>query len=440
MSVDLSLRRYSLDLTPADGGTEAVVAGWVQEQRELGAIAFVILRDRAGTLQIVLPKKKLDAALVETLVKVPRESVVAVRGEVKANPQARNGYEIFPKEVAVLGEARTPLPLGVADKVGADLDTRLDNRFLDIRKPEVAAIFKVRSGIVAGAKDFFAKNGFVEVHTPKIISAASEGGTDLFPVKYFEKQAFLAQSPQLYKQMMMATGLDRVFEIAWYFRAEEHNTRRHLNESTAIDVEMAFVRSEEDVMTLLERLIAHIWSSVKERHASELSLLGVSPQVPELPFRRVPYDEALELLSKEGMEVPWGNDLGTEEERLLGDVMTRQGREFYFIHQYPAAIKPFYAMPHADGKHSHSFDLDHKGLEVTSGAQRIHQHDLLVERIKSKGLRPDDFEMYLKAFRYGMPPHGGFGLGIERLTMEMLGLSNVREAILFPRDRVRLTP
>ncbi|MBI4392288.1 MAG: aspartate--tRNA(Asn) ligase [Euryarchaeota archaeon] len=438
--IDLSKRRYSLAISPADDGKEAVVAGWIHESRDLGGIAFIILRDREGTLQVVLPKKKIEKQLLDQLLGINRESVIAIRGSVKASPQARNGYEIFPLEVEVLSRAAAPLPLPVADKVHAEIDTRLDNRYMDLRKPEVAAIFHVRSAMLRSAHAFFAERGFTEIHTPKMISAASEGGTDLFPVAYFEKQAFLAQSPQLYKQMMMATGLDRVYEIAWYFRAEEHNTRRHLNESTAIDVEMAYVSSEEDVMGLLERLIQRIWTDITKNETAALAAVGAKPVVPTLPFPRVTYDEAIRLVNEAGLKLEWGEDLGTEGEKKLGDLMLAKGHEFYFIKHYPAAAKPFYAYVEDGSQLSRSFDLDHKGLEVTSGAQRQHDSDKLVKRLEEKGLNPKDFEAYLSAFRYGMPPHGGFGLGIERLVMELLGVENVREAILFPRDRQRLTP
>ncbi len=450
MPVSLRERKYALDISPtALGGQDVVVAGWAQEIRDLGGVAFVILRDRSGTLQIVLPKKKLDAAFVDRFVKLARESVIAVRGEVKPSDKARNGYEILPKELVVLNEAEAPLPLGVVDKVDADLETRLDNRFMDLRKPEIQAIFKVRSALVKAGIDSFTRMGFVQVHTPRIIGASSEGGTDLFPVKYFEKDAFLSQSPQLYKQMLMATGLDRQFEVATYFRAEKHNSYRHLNEVTAFDVEMAFVESEEDVMRVLETAVRDMWAAVAAESAKDLALIGKSVTVPEIPFPRVAYDEALALVNAskkwtndkgEAAEIPWGEDLNAAAEKVLGDVMKERGHEFYFITKYPEAIRPFYTFAEDDSPYSRSFDLEHAGLEVTSGAQRQHDPAKLVARIRRKGLNPDDFRDYLKPFRYGMPPHGGFGLGIDRLTMEVLGLPNVREATLFPRDRTRLAP
>jgi aspartyl-tRNA synthetase len=450
MAVNLRDRKYALDIDPkALDGQDVVVAGWIQETRDMGGIAFVILRDRSGTLQVVLPKKKLDAALVESLTKPNRESVVAILGTVKASEKARNGYEVLPKEVRMLNESAAPLPMGIVDKVDVDFETRLDNRFLDLRKPEVQAIFRVRSALVKAGIDSFTRQGFFQVHTPRIIGASSEGGTDLFPVKYFEKDAFLAQSPQLYKQMLMATGLDRQFEVATYFRAEKHNSYRHLNEVTAFDVEMAFVESEEDVMKILETAVRDMWQGVHDHCHAELKLLNKEVKVPQLPFARLTYDEALKLVNGAGRwtnekgeqaQIPWGDDLNAAAEKILGEVMAERGHAFYFITKYPETVRPFYTYVDEDGTTTRSFDLEHAGLEVTSGAQRQHDPQKLVQRIEAKGLNPADFRDYLKPFQYGMPPHGGFGLGIDRLTMEVLNLPNVREAVLFPRDRTRLAP
>ena len=428
---------YSKDVSSKEHGTTITVAGWVEDIRNIGSIAFIILRDRKGTLQITAFKKE-SAKLFEKLVNIPRESVIAVNGLCKKSDKARNGYEVIPKEFEVLSTAETPLPLGVVDKVESELDTRLDNRFIDLRKQEIQAIFKIRNKVIAAVHEYLTSENFVEVHTPNIIASSSEGGTDVFKLKYFEKTAFLAQSPQLYKQMLMATGLDRVYEIAWYFRAEEHNTRRHLNESTAVDLEMAFISSEEDVMKILEGLVQHMWKKAGECK-EELDVLGKKIVVPKLPFKRVKYDDVIQKLNKNGSKIKWGEDLGTEEEKLLGDIMKKEGHEFYYITKYPIEAKPFYTMPEGD-KYSRGFDLECKGVEIASGSQRIHDVELLKKRLKACDLNPKDFESYLKAFRYGMPPHGGFGFGIERFLMKLLDIKNIRECILFPRDRTRLTP
>jgi len=428
---------YSLDVTSKEYEKNITVAGWIEDIRNIGSIAFIIIRDRKGTFQVTALKKE-HPDLFEKLVNIPRESVISVKGKCQKSDKARNGYEIIPKEIVILSESETPLPLGVIDKVESELETRLDNRFIDLRKQEIQAIFKIRSKIIAAVHEFLRKENFIEVHTPNIIASSSEGGTDVFKLKYFEKNAFLAQSPQLYKQMMMATGLDRVYEIAWYFRAEEHNTRRHLNESTAIDLEMAFIKDEEDVMKILEGLVYHMWKKASECNY-ELKILKKEIAVPKIPFKRISYDEVIKKLNKKGSEIKWGDDLGSEEEKLLGSIMKNEKHEFYFITKYPIEAKPFYTMPEGDS-YSRGFDLECKGVEIASGSQRIHDIKLLKNRIEKCELNIKDFESYLKAFRFGMPPHGGFGFGIERFLMELLDIKNVRECILFPRDRTRLTP
>ena len=426
---------YSTDVTSKEYDNKISVAGWVEDIRNIGSLAFIILRDRKGTLQVTSFKKQ---DFFKEIVSIPRESVISVTGTCQKSEKARNGYEVIPDSFELLSEAETPLPLGVADKIESELDTRLDNRFIDIRKPEIQAIFKIRDGVISAVHSYLRKNCFLEVHTPNIIASSSEGGTEVFKLKYFEKDAFLAQSPQLYKQTMMATGFDRVYEIAWYFRAEEHNTRRHLNENTAVDCEMAFISSEEDVMKILEGLVQSMWKKASE-FEEELKILDIKLSIPKLPFKRVKYDEAVKLLQKKGSEISWGEDLGTEDEKLLGDIMKKQGHDFYFITKYPLEAKPFYTMPDEE-KLSRSFDLECKGVELASGSQRIHEIELLKKRIKANDLDPKDFKAYLKPFRYGMPPHGGFGFGIERFMMELLDIQNIRECILFPRDRNRLTP
>jgi len=428
---------YSKEISQKEYNSSVTVAGWVEDIRNLGSIAFLILRDKKGTLQLTILKKKTPE-LFDRFISLPRESVISVRGLCKQNEKVRNGYEILPDALDVLSVAETPLPLGVVDKVEADFDTRLDNRIIDLRKPEKQAIFKIRTGVLAAAHEYLRSQQFLEVHTPKIIASSSEGGTDMFKLRYFEREAFLAQSPQLYKQSLMATGLDRVYEIAWYFRAEEHNTRRHLNESTAVDIEMAYITDENDVMNILEHLVHAMWKRASEC-TEELEILKKTITVPKLPFARLTYDEVVNTIQQQHSSIQWGMDLSTEDERLLGDIMKKDGKDFYFITKYPLESKPFYTMPEK-GKYSRGFDLECKGVEISSGSQRIHDVVLLLERLKACGLDPKDFDAYLKAFRYGMPPHGGFGFGIERFLMELLDLNNIRECILFPRDRTRLTP
>ncbi len=430
------MRKYTSEITPEQEGDKVTLFGWVHEIRDLGGLVFVILRDREGFAQITLPKKVVDASVFKLAKKLKRESVIRVDGTVKAEPKAPGGFEIIPERIEVLNEAAVPLPLEVTEKVPAELDTRLDHRFMDLRRPRVQAVFRIRHQVMQSVREFLSKEGFIEVHTPKIVSTATEGGTELFPLSYFEKEAFLNQSPQLYKQVLMAAGFEKVFEIGPIFRAEEHNTTRHLNEAISIDIEMSFT-DHEGVMNVLERLIAKVYEDVSEKCARYLEWLNVTLEVPQTPFERISYDEALEIAASKGEEIPWGEDLSTAALKHVGNEMGG----FYFIVDWPTESKPFYAMPYEHKPEiSKSFDLMCGWLELASGAQRIHKYDMLVESIKSKGLEPESFGFYLEAFRYGMPPHAGWGLGAERLLMAMLDLKNIREATLFPRDRHRLVP
>ena len=421
----------SAEISPEMDGKKVTVFGWVHEVRDLGGLVFIVLRDREGFIQVTLPKKIIDPETFKKAKKISRESVLRVEGTVKKEEKAPNGFEIIPEVIEVLNESQAPLPLEVTEKVPADLDTRLENRFMDLRRPKIFAIFRIKSEITKSIRDFLNREGFIEVQTPKIVSTATEGGTELFPVSYFEREAFLNQSPQLYKQILMSAGFEKVFEIGPIFRAEEHNTTRHLNEATSVDIEMSFA-DHEDVMKILERLIAKVYGDVLENCERQLEILDVKLEVPEIPFERITYDEALEMLDD---QIPWGEDLDLQALKTIGSKI--EGH--YFITNWPIKIKPFYVMA-LDEKLSKSFDLMHGYIELASGAQREHRYEKLVENIKSKGLHPASFEFYLKAFRYGMPPHSGWGLGLERLVMSILNLNNIREAMLFPRDRTRLVP
>jgi len=422
------------------------IAGWVQEMRDLGNLKFIILRDREGTVQICMKKRKTSDKIIEKAKNLTKESVIYIKGELCANEKAPNGYEIFPSEMDIISIANTPLPLDPSEKaekadVTANLDTRLDNRFLDLRRKETTAIFKLRAKIIDAGRKFLKENKFIEINSPKIIASASEGGTELFPIAYFDKEAFLAQSPQLYKQMMMAAGFDRVAEIATYFRAEMHDTTRHLNEITAFDCEMSFIDDENDVMDVVEGLVKAILNTAQD--SEEIKILNTEISIPE-KFVRLRYDECIQYLDEKGIKIEWGQDIDTKSEKILGNIVKEKfGSDLFFITKYPLKIKPFYTAPenfdNTDDKYSRSFDLEYKGVEISSGGQRIHIYDLLVERIKRCNLNPENFKFYLDAFKYGMPPHGGFGLGIERILMQMLN-KTIKEVILFPRDRHRLTP
>lgn len=429
---------FSRDITPEMNGSTVTVNGWVHEVRDFGGLSFLIVRDREGLVQVTMPKKKVAKEIIDTVKGLSRESVVSVRGEVKAMEKAPHGYELIPSAIEVLARSEAPLPLDPTGKVPADLDTRLDSRFMDIRSPEVTAVFYVRANMIKGIRDYLSSQGCLEIASPKIVATATEGGTELFPISYFEREAFLNQSPQLYKQMMMSGGMDRVYEIGPIFRAEEHATRKHLNEATSIDVELSFA-TEEDAMQLLENTVAYAYEYAKENCRPQLKVLNVDLQVPQTPFKRLCYKEAIEIarLGPECADLEYGDDLSTHAEHAVGQAIG----EHYFIIDWPTAIRAFYSQPcENDPSICKAFDLMHPRMELASGAQREHRYELLVKRMEEKDLNPESFKFYLDAFKYGMPPHAGWGMGVERLLQTMLNLNNIREAVLFPRDRVRLTP
>ena len=432
---------YTNQITPEMGLEHVTIASWMHEIRDLGGIIFALIRDREGIAQVTLFKKTTPAELISTVKSLSRESVVTVTGEVKKEEKAPGGYEIIPEKINLLSKAASPLPMDTTGKVDADLETRLDSRFIDLRRPKVQAIFRIRHHVLQSVRSFLTNEGFIEVTTPKVVATATEGGTALFPITYFEREAFLNQSPQLFKQMLMSAGLDRVFEIGPIFRAEEHDTRKHLNEVTSIDIEVSFT-DNNDVMNILERLITHIYTEINTQAKNTLNELKITPKIPEPPFERLKYTEAIEIATTKGEELEWGEDLTTAAETIIAEVIHETtNTNHYFIIDWPTKTKPFYAMPQETKPEiSKAFDLMHKNIELSSGAQRIHNTKQLTQRIKKQGFEPENFESYLKPFKYGMPPHAGWGLGLERLLMTLLNIENIRNTVLFPRDRKRLSP
>ena len=427
---------YSTEITPELAGETVKVTGWVHEIRDLGGIVFVLIRDKKGITQLTAPSKKLSEEMMADVRAARKETIVTLTGTVQESGKAPNGVEIIPSNIDIINVSQLPLPLDTTEKVDAEMDTRLDSRFMDLRKHDVSAIFKIKNEMLHTVRNYFYDNDFTEITTPKLVASATEGGTELFPITYFEKEAFLGQSPQLYKQMMMATGLDNVFEIGQIFRAEEHDTLRHLNEALSIDAEMSF-RSQEDVMNLLEDVIKNVLNNLQEKCSTALNDLGHELDVPSGAFPVVPYEEVIDIVNSQDVEMEYGEDLNRAAEKVLGETMG----SYYFITEWPTAIKPFYVMPKADDpEKSTAFDLMYRDLELSSGSQRIHDYDLLYTQIEAKDLNPDSFEKYLQAFKYGMPPHSGWGMGADRLTMVLTGAKNIRETVLFPRDRRRLTP
>jgi nondiscriminating aspartyl-tRNA synthetase len=426
---------YSADVRPELDGQEVTLFGWVQEIRDLGGIRFIILQDREGTVQITVPRKKVSVEVLSKADALQKRYSVGVKGIVKKTEMTPRGVEVIPKEIKIFSTASPQLPIDITGKVPAKLEVRLDARALDLCREENVAIFKIQHTAVEAIRDFLFERGFIEVHTPRIIASATEGGAALFPVDYFERKAFLAQSPQLYKEQLVMS-LEKVFEVGPFFRAEESHTRRHLSEFVSIDIEQAFATAE-DVMQLLEQLMQHACKTVNEKCQKELALLGYRLEIPEIPFKRLTYDMILEDLKREGIEIPWGEDIPTPAFRTLGKIHPY----FYFITDWPTSSKAFYIKPKDDNPElCEGFDLMWRWIELASGGTRISSKELLIKRLQEKGLNPESFKYHLQAFDYGMPPHAGWAIGLERLTMMLTGRRNIREVTLYPRDKFRLTP
>ncbi len=427
---------FSQEITPDLDGQTVTLFGWVRGLRDLGGIKFIILGDREGSVQLTIPMRSASSKLVHAANDVKREYVIGIRGIVKKTTKAPRGVEVIPHEICILNAAKHPLALDPTGRVPADIDVRLDARILDLRRPESQAIFKVYHQATHAIREFLVGEGFIEVHTPKIIATATEGGASLFPIVYFDREAFLAQSPQLYKEQLTA-AFEKVFEIAPYFRAEESHTTRHISEFTSVDIEEAFV-TVDDVTKLLERMIVQVMKAVRERCREELAVLNHEIKIPRLPLRRYTYDEVLEELRIKEVVVPWGADIPTPALRAVGE---NHPEEFYFIVDWPTKSKAFYIQSRDDRPEiSEGFDLMYSWVEAASGGTRIHDKALLIDRMREQGLNPENFEYHLKVFDAGMPPHAGWGLGLNRFVMILTGKDNIRECVLFPRDRFRLTP
>lgn len=426
---------YSAEIRPELDGKEVILLGWVRDLRDLGGIRFIILQDREGTVQITVPRNVIDDQTLKKTELLQRQYCIGVKGVVRAIEKAPRGAEVIPKSIRILGVAKQPLPIDITGRTPADIDVRLDARVLDLRRDESQAIFRIRHKILEATRRFLSEKGFIEVHTPKIIASATEGGAALFPIAYFEREAFLAQSPQLYKEQLTIC-FEKVFEIGPTFRAEKSHTRRHLTEFISIDIEEAFATAE-DVMKIAEELMCHVCKVVKENCQRELKVLKHTVEVPGLPFKRIPYDEVIRELKEEKFEIEWGEDIPTAAYRILGRIHPY----FYFITEWPTSLKPFYIKPKDENPEvSEGFDLMWHWIEIASGGTRIHGKELLIKRLKEQGLHPESFKYHLKTFDYGMPPHAGWAIGLERLVMMHTGRKNIREVVLYPRDRFRLTP
>jgi len=412
-------------------GKRILLKGWVHDFRLIGKINFIVLRDCTGLAQIVVKNENFK----EILKNLHQEDVIEIEGIVKKSKSEKFEYEIEAEKISIINKAEPQLPLDPREVTKTNLETRLDWRFMYFRTQEGRAIFRIQTEIIKSFREYFLKKGFIEMQPPIIIASASEGGAELFELPYFEKKAYLAQSPQLYKQMG-AISFEKVFMIVPVFRAEKFDQPTHLNEIRQMDVEIGFAE-DEDAIKELEGAFVYILKNVKENCKEELEILNQNLNVHSLPLRRVKYEEAIDALKKAGEKIEYGDDFSKLQEKKLGEIFG----EAFILKDWPEELKPFYAMPREDNpKIVKAFDLIYKGLEISSGAQRIHLPDLLEKRIKDKGLDPKDFEYYINAFRYGAPPHAGWSIGLERLTMKICGKDNIQEVTMFPRTRSRIYP
>ena len=426
------------DLLKAEEGTTIILEGAVHSIRDMGEIAFVILRKSEGLIQTVWEEGKTDMELSE----IREGDYIHVTGQIKDEERAPHGKEVRLSTIRHLSHVSCPLPLPIDKwKLNTSLEAKLDRRSLSLRNIRERARFRIQEGIVRGFRDFLYEQGFTEIHTPKIGAKSAAGGANMFRLSYFHRPAVLQQSPQLYKQMMVGV-FDRVFETGPVFRAEKHNTRRHLNEYTSLDFEMGYIHSFLDICAMETGFLQYTMNLLEKEYSKGLKLLNITlPDVEKIPYVR--FDEAKRLVSeKYNRKIRNPFDLEPEEEELIGKYFKEEyNADFVFVTHYPSKKRPFYAMDDPeDTRYTLSFDLLYHGLEITTGGQRIHDLSMLEEKIQEKGMTEEGLEQYLDAFRFGMPPHGGLGIGLERLTMQLLGEDNVREACLFPRDMSRLEP
>lgn len=422
----------------AEEGSTLILEGAVHSVRAMGEIGFIILRRRDGLAQAVWEKDQTDIALAE----IREGDIIRAEGTVKEEDRAPHKRELRLVKVTHLARAAGPLPLPVDKwKLNTSLEAKLDRRSLSLRNVRERAKFRIQEGLVRGFRDYLYGQGFTEIHTPKIGARSAEGGANMFKLSYFHRPAILQQSPQFYKQMMVGV-FDRVFETGPVFRAEKHNTRRHLNEYTSLDLEMGYIKGFMDLCETEAGYLRYVAEFLKREYAAELSLLQITlPDVERIPYVR--FDEAKRLVSKKyNRRIKNPFDLEPEEEELIGTYFKEEyGADFVFVTHYPSKKRPFYAMDDPeDPRYTLSFDLLYRGLEVTTGGQRIHDFQMLADKMKARKMTEEGMEQYVDTFRYGMPPHGGLGIGLERLAMQLLGEENVREACLFPRDLGRLEP
>ena len=435
---------YSFQISDSLINNIVTVIGWISSKRDHGNVLFVQIRDRFGDIQILLKKKELSENIFESLKSLKEHSSIAIRGKVVKQKNSSKEYEVIPEEIKILSVSNKPAPFLTQSISSIGIDTRLDLRAIDLRRNHLQNVFKIRNIILNSIREYLNDNYFVEVNTPKMIATATEGGAALFPIFYYDREAFLAQSPQLYKEQL-TMAFENVFEIAPIFRAEPSRTNRHLSEAMSIDVEKAYV-DYTDMMDYLDNLIRYVIRSINDKNQVELDSLGIKLPNLSSPFKRITYSELVENLQNSHKYIRWGDDIAP---KLLKDLF---GDEFYFITDWPSSTKPFYVKskkmnPITEPNNgdvprvlSESFDLMYGSLELSSGSTRINNKTDLMDNMKKKGLSHKAFDYHLRVFDYGVPPHAGFGLGLERLLMAILKLDNIRDATFYPRDIDRLTP
>ena len=428
--MDISRTHLVEDLNSSMEGQDVIFGGWVVDLRKLGKMAFLTVRDVTGMCQVIVKGDSMN--LLEGL---NRQSVVRILGKIQASKSKDFDFEVAAIEIQILAKAEYPLPIDPIGRLESDIDNRLNSRALDKRNQQTASIFKLRSKVLASIRETLIKKKFIEINTPKIIGSASEGGADLFGLDYFGKKAYLAQSPQLYKEQM-TIGLERVFEISSFYRAEKSHTGRHLSEFTSVDIEAAMM-DYTDVMDVLESILVDVFKNISENCKTEQQEIGYEIKVPNSPFEKVTYTQALDELGSLDIKLEFGEDLQDAHLRSLGE----KHPGFFFLTDWPMKLKPYYIHEKDDDPTlSRSFDLQYGYLELSSGGRRLHDPEQLKSRLKQQNLDPTSFEEHLKTFGWGMPPHSGWGLGLDRLMTVLIGIDNVREVVLYPRDPDRLRP
>ena len=428
---------------PRTPGSKVRIGGRVSRVNDLKIARFVWIRDVTGSAQVTALKKKASPEMLKEVEALAPNDFVVIEGEVPQEIKASSGVEIIPTMIKVVSKSQGPSPIDIEGFIESSIDKRLDWRALDLRSPKSTAIFIIQSKLMEGMQRYLYSQRFMQTFTPSLMGVSSEGGSEVFGLRHFGKNAFLRQDPQLHRQLLMVAGFERIYEIGPSWRAELSNTPMHLTEHRTCAAELSFIDDEKDTMHIEENLIMHALKAVAEECQEELKLFGIELKVPKVPFPVLEFPAIYDILEELGFKSNRGKeDYNRQGEMALGKyVEEKHGSDFFFVNRFPFAIKPFYVMRVDDEPEwARSVDLVYKGLEISSGGQREHRHDKIIEQAKMKGLDPENLRWFTDFFRYGAPPHGGFSIGIERLTMKLLGLQNVRETTLFPRTPDRLIP